>query len=330
MITDKEFLAFQGGIFKPYFEKYIEFKRGKGEKVSHSALIRLKVLNESLNKCRSPLEIDRNTIELLLQEKDTEQEASRALRVSDLRQFNAFLKGLGIDAYQIPDKYMKKVYVAFKPYIFSVEELSKIVEASDHLKPSRRSSNYLTVYPVLVRILIGTGMRIGEVLSLRIKDVDATNRLLVVYQSKNNVSRYVPMSDSLSVVTLDYVSGLAHRYNPEQYLFASPYTGTCYSYSAMKYMFKKIFVETGVRTPEGKLPRIHNFRHSFCTLSLNKMLDSGIDLYVAIPVLAAYVGHVKLTDTERYIHLTENAYDEFVRREGVLKTLIPEVDEYER
>ena len=94
MITDKEFLAFQEGIFKPYFEKYIEFKRGKGEKVSQSALIRLKGLNESLNRCRSRLDIDRNTVELILQEKDTEQEASRAMRVSDLRQFNAWLKAL--------------------------------------------------------------------------------------------------------------------------------------------------------------------------------------------------------------------------------------------
>lgn len=329
MITDKEFLAFQDGIFKPYFEKYIEFKRGKGEKVSQSALIRLRVLNESLNRCSNTLDIDHNIVELILQKKDTEQEASRAMRVSDLRQVNAWLKALGIQAYQIPDKYMKKVHVAFKPYIFSAEELLKITEASDHLKPGRRSSNYVTVYPVLVRILTGTGMRIGEVLSLRIKDVDATNRLLVVYQAKNNVSRYVPLSDSLSVVTLDYVSGLVHRHNSEQYLFVSPYTGTRYSYDAMRYMFKKIFAEAGIRTPEGRLPRIHDIRHSFCTSSLNRMLDSGMDLYVAVPVLAAYVGHVNLTDTERYIHLTEHGYDEFVRREGALKTLIPEVDAYE-
>ena len=51
-----------------------------------------------------------------------------------------------------------------------------------------------------------------------------------------------------------------------------------------------------------------------------------MDLYVAVPVLASYVGHVNLTDTERYIHLTEHGYDEFLRREGALKTLIPEVD----
>ena len=252
------------------------------------------------------------------------------MRVSDLRQFNAWLKTFGINAYQIPDKYMKKVQVAFKPYIFSVEELFKIAEVSDHLKPSSRSSNCHKIYPVLVRILIGTGMRIGEVLSLRIKDVDATNRLLMVYQAKNNVSRYVPMSDSLAEITLDYVSGLAHKRIPEQYLFVSPYTGTRYSYDAMKYMLKKIFAEAGIRTPEGKLPRIHDIRHSFCTLSLNRMLDSGMDLYTAVPVLASYVGHVNLTDTEKYIHLTEHGYAEFVRREGALKTLIPEVDADER
>jgi integrase/recombinase XerD len=326
MITDREFLAFQEGIFKPYFEKYIEFKRGKGEKVSQSVLIRLKALNNLLNRYNSTLDINRNIAELILQKKDTEQETTRAMRVSDMRQFNAWLKTLDIHSYQIPYKYMKKVQVAFKPYIFSVEELFKITEASDHLKPSGRSSNCHTVYPVVVRILIGTGMRIGEVLSLRIKDVDAAKRLLVVYQAKNNVSRYVPMSDSLAAITLEYASDQAYRHGPEQYLFVSPYTETGYSYDAMRYMFKKIFAEAGIRTPEGQLPRIHDIRHSFCTLSLNRMLNSGMDLYVAVPVLAAYVGHVNLIDTEKYIHLSEHGYADFMRREGALKMLIPEVD----
>ncbi len=72
------------------------------------------------------------------------------------------------------------------------------------------------------------------------------------------------------------------------------------------------------------------FRHSFCTISLNKMLNSGIDLQVAVPILSAYMGHVNLKDTEKYIHLTEHGYDEFVRSERTLKALIPEVDEDER
>lgn len=330
MITDKEFLAFQDGIFKPYFEKYIALKRGKGEKVSRSTLIRLKLLNNSLCRIKSNLDIDRDTVEYLLLEKSTEQDTSRAIRVSDLRHFNAFLKALGFNAYQIPNKYMHKVYVAFKPHIFSPEELLKITEVADHLSPSKRSSNYHKVYPMIIRILIGTGLRISEVLGLKIKDIDITNRLLIVINSKNHVSRYVPMSASLGEIIAKYVSKLPHKHNPEQYLFISPYTGTRYSYDAMKYTFKKIFAETIIQTAKGRLPRIHDVRHSFCTISLNKMLNSGIDLQVAVPILSAYMGHVNLKDTEKYIHLTEHGYDEFVRSERTLKALIPEVDEDER
>ena len=50
MINDKEFLKFEEGFFKPYFEKFIEFKRGKGEKVASSTLIRFRKLNNSLNQ----------------------------------------------------------------------------------------------------------------------------------------------------------------------------------------------------------------------------------------------------------------------------------------
>ncbi len=330
MINDKEFLAFQDGIFKPYFEKYIALKRGKGEKVSRSTLIRLKLLNNSLCRIKSNLDIDRETVEYLLLEKSAEQDASRAIRVSDLRHFNAFLKTLGFNAYQIPNQYMHKVHVAFKPHIFSPEELLKITEIADHLRASKRSSNYYKVYPIIIRILIGAGLRISELLGLKIKDIDIANRLLIVINSKNHVSRYVPVSASLWEIIAKYVSKLPHKDNPEQYLFISPYTGTRYSYDAMRYTFKKIFAESGIRTAKGRLPRIHDVRHSFCTISLNRMLSSGLDLQVAVPILSAYMGHVNLKDTEKYIHLTEHGYDEFIHNERALKALIPEVDEDER
>lgn len=53
------------------------------------------------------------------------------------------------------------------------------------------------------------------------------------------------------------------------------------------------------------------------------MLDSGMNIYEAIPILAAYVGHVNLIDTEKYIHLTTNEHDSFVKREEALSSLIP-------
>jgi integrase len=80
-----------------------------------------------------------------------------------------------------------------------------------------------------------------------------------------------------------------------------------------------------LKTPQGKLPRIHDIRHTFCTMSLNKMLASGMSLYVAVPILSAYVGHVNLIDTERYIHLTERGYSDFIKKQQGLEALIPEV-----
>ena len=49
MVTDVQFQKYSEGIFKPYFEKFIEFKRSKGEKVAPSALNRMKWLNDQLN-----------------------------------------------------------------------------------------------------------------------------------------------------------------------------------------------------------------------------------------------------------------------------------------
>jgi len=326
MISDKEFSGFHDGIFKAYFEQYIEFKRGKGEKVVHSTLTRLKTLNNDLSRYCPLLEINSDAVEAILREKDGEHSASRALRISDLRQFSSFLRGHGINSYQVPLKYAKRVHNSFRPYIFSQSELHAITDAVDKYESkAKRKKNPINVYPVIIRILIGTGMRIGEVLSLRVQDIDITSMSFTVLCAKNNVSRYVPMSPSLAVVVERYLNDIPHRNKPEQPLFISHYTSDSYSYSAVKYMLKKFYAMVGVRTPQGRLPRIHDVRHTFCTMSLERMLSSGLSLYVAVPILAAYVGHVNLVDTEKYIHLTEHSYDEFIGKQNGLRTLIPEV-----
>ena len=93
----------------------------------------------------------------------------------------------------------------------------------------------------------------------------------------------------------------------------------------MKYMFSKIFRAADTKKSNGKLPNIHSLRHTFCTRSLSKMLDEGMNIYTAVPILAAYVGHVNYADTEKYIHFTEQDHADFILKEAFLGTLIPEV-----
>ena len=190
---------------------------------------------------------------------------------------------------------------------------------------ARRSNNHLQIYPVLVRLLIGTGMRIGEVLALNRGDVDVSNGVINVINGKNGVSRYIPVSDSLKKVLRCY-SETIDMSDSNKPFFTSPYTGGHLTYSAMKYMFPMMFRAAGIHMADGKTPNIHSIRHTFCTKSLEKMLSGGMDVYTAIPILAAYVGHVNYMDTEKYIHFTEQGHEDFVKKEASLGNVFPEVN----
>ena len=64
--------------------------------------------------------------------------------------------------------------------------------------------------------------------------------------------------------------------NRSEHLFVSPYTGTGYSYDAYEvYVPKDLFYSEEFVLLWGGLPRVHDVRHSFCTASLNRMLESG-------------------------------------------------------
>ncbi len=323
MINDKEFLKFEEGFFKPYFAKFIEFKRGKGEKVAQSTMIRLRKLNNSLN-CYNVSHISEQMVEELLAPRGGLSESERQYMTSSLRQFCSFLSLLGIDAAIVPPKYMRAARSEFRPYIFSDNELHRLASAADALPPARRSSVHQQVYPVLVRLLIGTGMRIGEVLALTRADVDPSNGVINVINGKNGVSRYIPVADSLKKILHDYAETIDMAEGNKPF-FTSSYTGEHLTYSAMKYMFPKMFRAAGIYMADGKTPNIHSIRHTFCTRSLEKMLESGMDVYTAVPILAAYVGHVNYMDTEKYIHFTEQGHEDFVQKESSLGSLFPEV-----
>lgn len=323
MTDDKEFQKFEDGFFKPLFGKYIEFKRSKGEKVAQSTMIRLKKLNNRLNSYNTEV-ITQQMVTELLSPEDGLSEIERSYITSSLRQFCDFLVILGYESVQIPLRYMRSPRCEFRPYIFTDGELRQIALAADNLPASRRTNSHQLIYPVLTRLLMGTGMRIGEILSLTRGDVDCEKGVIRALNGKNGVSRYIPVSDSLQTILLDY-SERIDMSNAEKPFFVSSYTGEHLTYDAMKYMFQKLFNMAKIAEREGRKPSIHSFRHTFCTKSLSQMLNRGMDIYTAVPILAAYVGHVNYADTEKYIHFTEQDHESFLQEESILGSLIPEV-----
>ena len=53
---------------------------------------------------------------------------------------------------------------------------------------------------------------------------------------------------------------------------------------------------------------MHDLRHTFAVHSLNQMVQQGMDIYCALPILSTYLGHASVAATEKYVRLTEEAY----------------------
>jgi integrase len=244
-------------------------------------------------------------------------------RISALRQFIAFLNINGIEAHM--PKLPRKTRSEYKPYVFTHNEMSRIIAAADSIKQHTRY-NCAEVYPILFRVLYGCGLRISEALNLRVSDIDVENGTLRIRDSKFGKSRIAAMSGSL-VQFMTCFLAKNHSYSAEgDYLFKNK-DGTKRDMKTVYDCFRELLWKSGIPfRGRGFGPRLHDIRHTFCCHALKKMSDSGIDMYCALPVLSAYVGHSGIISTERYLRLTEEFYPDVTKRTQVLSSYVyPEV-----
>lgn len=59
------------------------------------------------------------------------------------------------------------------------------------------------------------------------------------------------------------------------------------------------------------MPRLHDFRHTMASKAFQKLINSGMSIYTALPLLAAYLGHKNLSSTEKYLWLLESTIEDF-------------------
>jgi histidinol-phosphate/aromatic aminotransferase/cobyric acid decarboxylase-like protein len=111
----------------------------------------LKSLNALLNQYNS-LGITPHMIEKVLAPEGITNHTRREM-TSQLRQFSDFMNSLGILCSPVPKKYANFERSEFRPYIFSQDEIDRILYETDHLSNGIRCNNHKEVYPILIRIL---------------------------------------------------------------------------------------------------------------------------------------------------------------------------------
>lgn len=212
----------------------------------------------------------------------------------------------------LPNTIPKLTVSPFVPYIYSHEEIRRLLDAIPATCTNRVSIDE-EVIRILILLLYSTGLRIGEALSLTINDVHLQHAYLRINDTKFFKSRLVPFGKELTRLLTTYIGEYRgyHTAPSEAPLFCFRH-GEPLSLSATRSAFRRMRLHAGVQRKDGSRyqPRLQDFRHTAAVHRLIEWYRSGADLQILLPKLATYLGHVDLSSTQRYLSMTPELLQE--------------------
>jgi integrase/recombinase XerD len=234
-------------------------------------------------------------------------------KLSTLRGFYRFLLARQYVSFSPLPTWVQKPPSAFRPHIYTHEELARLITATDSLRrwwdPLRAPT-----FRTLLALLYGAGLRIGEAMRLTVADVDIAEDLLTVRRSKFYKTRWVPICPELSAVLHSYFRKRRRWHRPvtsASAFFATsrkPALDQCY----VGRIFREVRRRAGLDRPGpgGFRPRLHDLRHTSAVHRLITWYREGKDVHALLPYLSVYLGHLNLSGTQRYLTMTAELLDE--------------------
>jgi integrase/recombinase XerD len=312
MSHDASDTGFQS-VLAPLMNQFVQEKHACGY-AYHEPIRLLHRLDDFLVQERlTTLELPRSLARKWLAKKPYESAKTQQPRIIVVRHFARFLQRAGYPAYVPESMLAARNPARFVPRMLSDEELRKFFHAVDALEPTARSPLQHLVMPEVFRLLYGCGFRVGEVLKLRVRDVDLDQGIITVRQAKFRKDRLVPPAVSLVNRLRRYAEHFGNR-PPDAIFFPGP-SGGPFALRTVYTVFRKLLMQCGIpHAGRGKGPRIHDYRHLFAVHTLRRWYQAGEDLDAKLPLLATYLGHQHLSGTQRYLHLTTELFPEITAR----------------
>jgi integrase len=200
----------------------------------------------------------------------------------------------------------------FKPFIFTDKEIARLLRLAAKLdRPLFRAA----LYRALVLVLYCTGIRIGEALRLRLRDVDLTRDVLFITESKGR-ARWVPFHRSLGRELRAYLKARC-TYSPatEDHRFFVGSDGVHLPFNTASDAVRTLFRRAGIKPSTGRIgPRLHDLRHTFAVHRLARWHRARLDVQARLPLLSVYLGHESILGTEKYLTATPELMQLAARR----------------
>jgi site-specific recombinase XerD len=202
------------------------------------------------------------------------------------------------------------------PYVYSTDEIRRLLDATSALRVA--NIRLKAMYRTLLMLLYGGGLRVGEALSLTLRDVDLTERIITVRNTKFFKTRMVPIGPKLSLELAAHVQRRRQLPLPagdDSPLFTTR-TGKRWSYQHVIRLFQHVRRAAGIGCPAGenRSPRLHDLRHTAAVHRVVAWYRAGQDVQRLLPQLATYLGHADLRSTQRYLQMTPELLQEASHR----------------
>ncbi len=173
-------------------------------------------------------------------------------------------------------KLRKPVYL---PTVLSAKDISELIRVTNNLK-----------HKTILLLIYSGGLRLGELLNLRIGDIDSEAMKIHIRQAKGKKDRYIMLSEK----TLSMLRNYYKKYQPHDFLIEGQKGGK-YSPTSVQSVFKTALKKSGIK----KKVTVHSLRHSFAT----HLLDEGTD----IRYIQELLGHKRLETTQIYTHVSSHS-----------------------
>jgi len=228
---------------------------------------------------------------------------STAMKYSVLRHFANYWRLYDADVEILPPQPFH-ASPRSEPYIFSKEETRSLMALAHH------RACRVCALPVVIGLLDSSGLRPGEAFRLARADVNLSDGVIRVLQSKGRPLRFVPLHSTTIAALSDYARARDAWMPGEP---ADPFflnrLGNPFKGGKANLQFRSHCRQLGLQTADGRLPRLYDLRHTFACRYLLLTLRQRKETASALASLSAYLGHERLQSTYWYLSATPALLD---------------------
>jgi integrase/recombinase XerD len=197
----------------------------------------------------------------------------------------------------------------FVPYVYTRNEIRRLLKAVRGNQGHGLASLDERTFRMALLLLYGTGMRVGELVSLKDGDVDLKKGLVTIGRKRSSSRRTIPLCQDLVRLARSY-SGLKARKRMTCGSFLVAKTDRVIGQCTLGRCFRRLLQRADFHaSPQvDSQPRLQDLRPSFAVHRITSWIKSRKDLNRMLPALSAYMGLSGLGSTERYLTLAPERF----------------------